>query len=73
MGCFDSYMAECPLCGTEEELQSKAGDCSCARYKGERAPVVILADLKGEVWECAGCKRKLKLTVQVQSSVVVQA
>lgn len=55
MGMFDSLIVNCPRCGSEVEFQSKAGECSLARYNLWNVPKKIAADLEGEKEQCTGC------------------
>jgi hypothetical protein len=45
MGMFDTVLVPCPECGTEEEFQTKSGDCLLATYTLEEAPPDVLGDI----------------------------
>jgi len=45
MGMFDSVYVKCPKCETENEFQSKSGDCLCSNYTLENCPEDVLFDV----------------------------
>lgn len=61
---YDSVIGDCPHCGKQVELQSKAGDCSLDRYEVEEVPVDIAKDLalNDTPWNttCWACKKEYK-------------
>lgn len=44
MGMFDTILASCPICGEENEFQSKGGDCFLENYNLEDCPDDVLSD-----------------------------
>jgi len=45
MGMFDSVYVKCPKCETENEFQSKSGDCFCLSYTLENCHEDVLSDV----------------------------
>ena len=45
MGMYDSVWVKCPKCDTENEFQSKSGDCSLEHYTLENCPEDVLANV----------------------------
>lgn len=45
MGMFDTVLVPCPKCGTENEFQSKGGDCSLNVYKLKDCPPDVMSDV----------------------------
>lgn len=45
MGVYDSVWVNCPKCGTENEFQTKSGDCLLENYNLENCPDDVLADV----------------------------
>ena len=45
MGLYDSVMVKCPNCGTENEFQSKSGDCLLEDYTLENCPDDVLENV----------------------------
>lgn len=45
MGMFDSVWVECPKCKTENEFQSKSGDCILANYDLKNCPPDVLINV----------------------------
>ena len=62
MGMFDSVMVSCPKCGTENEIQSKGGDCTMTTYYAHDAPPMVLLDAIADkdygVVTCKECATK---------------
>lgn len=62
MGCYDTVTLTCPLCGHQNHVQSKAGNCSLSEYRNS-APADIAYDLvtnyKGVF--CTGCNTELEI------------
>ena len=52
MGCFDSVYADCPKCGEQIELQSKAGHCHLDSFPAYNVPVIIASDVNGDSVFC---------------------
>ena len=65
MGMFDSVFGNCPFCGGEVILQSKAGSCILADYSIDSVPISIAEDLieESETFNeiCMHCSSKLKV------------
>lgn len=45
MGMYDSVWVKCPKCDTENEFQSKSGDCSLDHYTLENCPEDVLINV----------------------------
>ena len=45
MGMFDSVWVKCPKCGTENEFQTKSGECFLENYTLENCPDDALANV----------------------------
>jgi transcription elongation factor Elf1 len=74
MGCFDSVFLNCPRCGHEEEVQSKAGALSGVnfeKYPLSHAPLEIVADIRNERIVCRECHAILKIRVAWLTSVEI--
>ena len=69
MGMYDSVMIECE-CGREVEFQSKAGDCTCARYNIMNVPHEIAGALSGE-YETCECGKVLTIETHVITRVAI--
>lgn len=66
MGMFDTLYVECPECGREQGIQTKAGMCTLADYTVENAPNTVIADMDGEWFSCScGFNRKMKTKVEL--------
>lgn len=61
MGMFDSVYVNCPECNTQNEIQSKAGDCDLKRYHFTSVPAVIAEDISGEVVKCYACNTRFSI------------
>ena len=70
MGMFDSVWVKCPKCGTENEFQSKSGECLLDNFSLEKCPIDVLANVNrhspchclcGAFYEVDVEKRKAKL------------
>jgi hypothetical protein len=59
MGMFDSLYVDCS-CGKKVEFQSKAGDCTLARYTISDCPDAIAGDLIDKTEWC-NCGKSLTL------------
>ena len=62
MGMFDSLYVDCPNCLSPLEFQSKAGECSLARYTLKDLPLKIAIDLEGKFKTCLKCGRTVELS-----------
>ena len=87
MGMFDSVMVRCPKCATENEIQSKGGDCTMATYYEHNAPPMVLLDAIADkdygVVTCKKCATKYclelvrvnawknELTVETRISTII--
>lgn len=58
MGMFDSVWIKCPKCGTQNEFQSKGGDCFLKAYSDDdlSIPFDVLSDLNRHNHECCECE-----------------
>ena len=65
MGMFDSVFAPCPVCGSEEEIQSKAGVCELKRYQHSSVPAGIAKELNGQIDRCSQCGAAFKLRADI--------
>ncbi len=55
MGMFDTVWFDCPLCGEQASVQSKAGECRLHDYNFQNVPPDIAAAIKDEIVYCAEC------------------
>lgn len=72
MGMFDSVVGKCPYCGTENELQSKAGECMLRSYNldtADKVPIQIARDLHGSTETCYSCGKPFTLIFNNPDSV----
>lgn len=53
MGMFDSLYVPCGNCGTSVKFESKAGECTLAKYDIYDCPPAVAGDLIGQ---SCGCK-----------------
>jgi len=86
---FDSVMVQCPKCATENEIQSKGGDCTMTTYHKHNAPPMVLLDAIADkdygVVSCKQCATKYclelvrvkawknELTVEARASTIISA
>ena len=56
MGMFDSVLFDCPGCGTELDIQSKAGNCLLNRYRMPDIPPAIAGDIINREVVCHNIK-----------------
>lgn len=64
MGLFDSLYVPCGNCGKPVEFQSKAGECTMAKYDIYDCPPAIAGDLIGQACGCT-----CGAIIQLQGSV----
>jgi len=64
MGMFDEVYAKCPACepGTME-IQSKAGECTLARYPINEVPAEIAVDIDGQYMTCRDCGHCVRVRI----------
>jgi hypothetical protein len=63
MGMYDTVFAECPVCRTLVEFQSKAGVCELKKYRLESVPPEVARDIKGDSEICDNCDRVITLGI----------
>lgn len=68
MGLYDSLYVRCPKCSARIEFQSKAGDCTLARYTLRNCPPEIAIDLDRESQACEKCGAVVVLHSQIIST-----
>jgi len=74
VGLFDSLYYFCPLCGAENETQSKSGPCLLDTFKfKDDLPLWLMEDLNGSEETCAKCKKKLKLIFDLKVTIKKKA
>lgn len=64
MGMFDTVYFECPACGREHSVQSKAGRCVLEEYTYRSVPAAIADDLDRQEVVC-DCGRAIMLNSPV--------
>lgn len=70
MGCFDTVMVPCPICGAHSEFQSKGGDCLLRTYNLEDAPADVLSDVNRHAPnQCEKCGIWFQVVVDVDTKV----
>lgn len=52
MGCLDTVIATCPLCGSEVEFHSKAGTRQAEKHSQHFVPTEIALDIHGNTSMC---------------------
>jgi len=64
MGCYDTVIVPCPLCGRGYGAQSKGGECELATYTIENAPGDVVSDINRHApFECE-CGAEFVVRVQ---------
>jgi transcription elongation factor Elf1 len=57
MGLFDTVNFTCPDCGSNVEVQSKAGQCCLADISESEVPKTIAEDINGKIVACNECEK----------------
>ena len=56
MGCYDTVLVRCPVCGDMGYFQSKGGECTMTDYPLENVPPDVLSDVnRHSPHECGCC------------------
>lgn len=73
MGCFDTVIVPCPVCGTKSEFQSKSGLCLLATYELADAPADVLEDVNRHAPNtCEKCGTQYGVKVEVVTKPVIR-
>lgn len=68
---YDSVWVECPKCKTENEFQSKSGDCSLDHYTLENCPNDVLANInRHSPIVCDSCKSFYRVDIQNREAYI---
>lgn len=66
MGCYDTVLVKCPNCGTENDFQSKSGECLLNTYKLEDCPTDVMYDInRHSPCECYNCSTKFEVKFEM--------
>lgn len=71
MGMYDVVLVECPKCGTENEFQSKGGDCLLMCYNLEDCPEDVLSDVNRHSPHYCDCGSFYEVDVENRKAVLV--
>lgn len=72
MGMFDIVWVKCPKCNTENDFQSKSGECSLINVTLEECPDNILANVNRHApIICQECGALYKVDTQSKTAVIV--
>lgn len=72
MGCYDSVIIPCPACGTEQEVQTKGGECLLRTFKLKDAPTDVLWDINRHApFVCDACKKKFVVSFNWASKLAL--
>jgi predicted RNA-binding Zn-ribbon protein involved in translation (DUF1610 family) len=71
MGMFDSLFVRCPACGSEIEMQSKAGDRLLHRFTPADVPPEIAGDVHGAEERCDACGVVVRVTTKCTVEVSI--
>ncbi len=70
MGCFDTVLIPCPVCGVKEKVQSKSGDCSLANYEIGEVPNDVLKDVFDQApFVCTHCGTSFSLGTTIITEI----
>ena len=70
MGVYDSVFVKCPDCRTENEFQSKSGECILGSYTEDDAPAAVLLDVnRHSPCKCSGCGNLYVAQVRMTATV----
>jgi hypothetical protein len=65
MGMYDTVICECPNCRSQEEFQSKSGDCILQTFDLKDCPDDILQDVNRHApCNCTGCGIILQVNIK---------
>lgn len=71
MGMFDSVYLKCPECGSQVELQSKAGECLLINYSRDNVPLNIAEDLDGRIVTCTNGHRTIVVKLERKTYTLI--
>ena len=71
MGMFDSVWVRCPKCETENEFQTKSGNCFLEEYTLENCPDDVLSDINRHApIECYYCGTSFRVDIQPRKAII---
>jgi len=71
MGMFDSVLVKCPNCGTENEFQSKSGECNLSYYDLVNCPADVLDNVNRHSPCHCECGTFYKVDIENRKPVIV--
>ena len=73
MGVFNEVIVNCPQCGEQTGLQSKASFYECSTfYPGEEIPEEIIQDLESSGQSCYHCDYYITVKVEYVKTLKVR-
>ena len=71
MGMFDTVYFECPHCGKENSIQTKAGPCELNDWNIHQAPLEVLLDIQKwySIYKCKHCEQRIHIKIQTMHMV----
>lgn len=70
MGCYDSVMVPCPECGTENEFQSKGGDCLLRTFTLDNCPPDVMENINRHAPKtCKNCHTRYYVQTKTETCV----
>jgi transcription elongation factor Elf1 len=63
MGMFDTVKFNCPQCGADQSIQSKAGPCWMEQFTVHDAPEEVMRDLFQQHVACSNCNTVISFAV----------
>lgn len=72
MGMYDSVWVQCPNCKTENEFQSKSGDCYLENYTLDNCPNDVLQNINRHAPIICECGTKYSVNILAKSVVINQ-
>lgn len=72
MGMYDSVLVPCPECGTEQEFQSKSGECILGVYNLNNCPTDVLMDInRHSPYKCGNCGVSYQVNLQIIATPII--
>ena len=72
MGCYDTVIVRCPECDTDNDLQSKGGDCLLRTFTLLNCPLDVLMDVNRHTPAvCHHCGTCFRVAVNVHHTAEV--
>lgn len=71
MGMYDSVWVNCPKCETENEFQTKSGECLLENYTLENCPDDALANVNRHSPFHCDCRALYKVNIKERKAVLI--